>query len=66
MGLGLWLSFQTQRLRRPVNYLIITERFSSVVCRISFEEGKGKEEQRSCRPGTENSGERRSKGKSDL
>lgn len=43
--MGTWsvgLSFQTPETQKAQNYLIIREWFSSVVCRISYEEGREK------------------------
>ena len=43
--MGTWsvgLSFQTPETQKAQNYIIIRERFSSVVCRISYEEGREK------------------------
>lgn len=41
--MGTWsggLSFQTPETQKAQNYFIIREQFSSVVCRIAYEEGR--------------------------
>lgn len=67
--MGTWsvgLSFQTPETQKAQNYLIIREWFSSVVCRISYEEGREKKKKDCVDQELKIVGRREAKEKSDL